>query len=149
MESVMLDMQLNLVHLLEVDEKKHFFGDFSYIFSSHRWWITDAALGMCVQPSSPLSSFAHPSCTSLVFILLFIKSQYTVFAHLICFCTFILLQILLFISLFYLYTVYICSCVVLLLYYFYFYSFALSTDRTWFDLHFTSDYTLYNLLCDE
>ncbi len=29
------------------------------------------------------------------------------------------------------------------------YSFALSTERTWLDLHFTSDYTLYNLLCDK
>ncbi len=39
--------------------------------------------------------------------------------------------------------------VLLLLYYFYFYYFALSTERTWFHLHFTSDYTLYNLLCDK
>ncbi len=27
--------------------------------------------------------------------------------------------------------------------------FALSTERTWLDLHFTSYYTLYNLVCDE
>ncbi len=71
------------------------------------------------------------SLSSLLFILLFIKSHILflhillVFAHLTCFCTsylsctscfalfFILLHILLFISLFYLY---ICSCVVLLLY---------------------------------
>ncbi len=33
--------------------------------------------------------YVHPSCTSL-FILLFIKSQYTVFAHLICCALFIL-----------------------------------------------------------
>ncbi len=26
---------------------------------------------------------------------------------------------------------------------------ALSTERTWLDLHFTSDYTVYNLVCDE
>ncbi len=26
---------------------------------------------------------------------------------------------------------------------------ALYTERTWLDLHFTSDYTLYNLVCDE
>ncbi len=32
---------------------------------------------------------------------------------------------------------------------FFIYSFALSTERNWFDLHFTSDYTLYNLLCDK
>ncbi len=31
----------------------------------------------------------------------------------------------------------------------YFLFFALSTERTWFDLHFTFDYTLYNLLCDK
>ncbi len=75
---------------------------------------------MCIYPVQPI-------CTSLLFILLFIKSQYTVFAHLICFALFILLHILLFIS------PYICSCVVLLLYNFYLYSFALSTERTWFD----------------
>jgi len=86
--------------------------------------------------------------TSLLFILLFIKSQYTVLAHLICFALFILsiAHFTLYFSFFYLY---ICSCVVLLLYNFYFYSFALSTERTWFDLHFTSDYTLYHLLCDK
>ncbi len=27
--------------------------------------------------------------------------------------------------------------------------FALSTERTWPDLHFTADYILYNLVCDE
>ncbi len=62
---------------------------------------------------------------------------------------FILLHILLLISFFYLY---IYSCVVLLLYNFIFYFvlfFALSTERTWFDLHFTFDYTLYNLSCDK
>ncbi len=51
-----------------------------------------------------------PVCTSLLFILLFIKSQYTVFAHLICFALFILLHILLFISLFlpYIYALVLC-----------------------------------------
>ncbi len=79
----------------------------------------------------------QPVCTSLsslLFILLFIKSHILflnillVFAHLTCFCTsylsctscfalfFILLHIFLFISLFYLY---ICSCVLLTLYNFY------------------------------
>ncbi len=46
------------------------------------------------------------SCTSLLFIWIFIKSQYTVFAHFICCALFILLHILLFISLF----LYLCSC---------------------------------------
>ncbi len=82
--------------------------------------------------SSVLLTSVHtrydPFGTSLLFILLFIKSQYTVFAHLICFAIFILLHILLIISLFL--PIY-CSCVVLLLYNFYFYSFALSTERTW------------------
>ncbi len=35
---------------------------------------------LCTYPVQPV---AHPSCTSLLIILLFIKSQYTVFAHLI------------------------------------------------------------------
>ncbi len=42
---------------------------------------------MCTYPVQPV-------CTSLLFILLFIKSQYTVFAHLICFVLFILLHFL-------------------------------------------------------
>ncbi len=69
---------------------------------------------------------AQSVCTSLLFILLFIKSQYTVF------CTSYCLHFL-FHSTFYSYfsfLTYICSCVVLLLYHFYFYSFALSTERT-------------------
>ncbi len=111
---------------------------YTFIFSS-------SVLLLCVH--TLYNPFAHPSCTSLLFILLIIKSQYTGFAHLIWFALFILLHILLFISLFF--YLYICSCVVLLLYNFYFYYFALSTERIWFDLHFTSDYTLYNLLCDE
>ncbi len=79
---------------------------------------------MCTYPVQPVCT----SLSSLLFILLFIKSQYTVFAHLTCFCTsylscrscfalfFIPLHFLLFIPLFYLY---ICYCVVLLLYNFY------------------------------
>ncbi len=73
---------------------------------------------MCTHLVQPVCT----SLSSLLFILLFIKSHYTVFAHLICFAlfNFILLHILLFISLFYLYIyiyIYICSCVVLLLIY--------------------------------
>ncbi len=44
---------------------------------------------MCTYPVQPV-------CTSLLFILLFIKSQYTVFAHLICFALFILLHVTLY-----------------------------------------------------
>ncbi len=105
--------------------------------------FSSPVLLLCVH--TRYNPFAHPSCTSLLFILLFIKSQYTVFAHLIVlhflfYCTFYS---------YFSFLPYICSCVVLLLYNFYCYSFALSTERTWFDLHFTSDYTLYNLLCDK
>ncbi len=69
------------------------------------------------------SARVHPSRTSL-FILLFIKSQYTVL-HILFVCTsylfalFILLHILLYISLFLYLYLYICSCVVLLLFNFY------------------------------
>ncbi len=89
----------------------------------------------------------QPVCTSL-FILLFIKSQYTIFAHLICFALFYsIAHVTLYFSFFFYFYLYICSCVVLLLFNLNF--FALSTERTWLDLHFTSDYTLYNLVCDE
>ncbi len=127
----MLDMmlQLNLVNLVESRRKKNiFFGEFSCIFSSHRWWITDAALRWAVQPSSTRSSFAHPSCTSLLFILLFIKSQYTVCTSYFL-CTFYSIAHFTLYFSFFTY-IYICSCVVLLLYNLYLYSFALSTERT-------------------
>ncbi len=61
------------------------------------------------------------------------KSYYKCF-----FVHFILLHILLFIFNLYLY---IFSCVVTY--------FALSIERTWPDLHFTTDYFLYNWVCDE
>ncbi len=51
----------------------------------------------------PYCCYVYTSCTSLLFILIFIKSQYTVFAHLICCALFILLHILLFISNFFTY----------------------------------------------
>ncbi len=82
---------------------------------------------------------AHPSCSYY-----YLLSPNILFCPSYLFCTFY--SIAHFTLYFYLY---ICSCVVLLLCYFYifFYYFTLSTERTWFDLHFTSDYTLYNLLC--
>ncbi len=64
---------------------------YTFIFSS-------SVLLLCVH--TRYNPFAHPSCTSLLFILLIIKSQYTGFAQLICFALFILLHIWLFISLF-------------------------------------------------
>ncbi len=66
---------------------------------------------MCTYPVQPV-------CTSLcilLFILLFIKSQYTVFAYLICFALFILLPHFTLYFSFFTY-IPICSCVVLLLY---------------------------------
>ncbi len=71
----------------------------------------------CTYPEQPV-------CTSLpfVFILLFIKSQYTVFLHILLFCTSYCFA-LLFHCTFYSYfsfLPYICSCVVLLLYNSYF-----------------------------
>ncbi len=95
---------------------------------------------------------AHPSCSYYYLlspsILVFLHNAKRFSAKSYCFALFIPLHIwLLFLFFFTIYC--ICSCVLLLLYNFYFYSFALSTERTWFDLHFTSDYTLYNLLCDK
>ncbi len=62
------------------------------------------------------------------------------------FCTFILLHILLFISLFLPIYMLLC-CVTFILFLFLFFCTVHWADLIW--LHFTSDYTLYNLLCDE
>ncbi len=60
---------------------------------------------------------------------------------------FILLHILLFISLFFFFTyIYIYA---LVLCYFYLTFIFLHCPLSGSDLHFTSDYTLYNLVCDE
>ncbi len=77
------------------------------VLHTHTHIIRIAA--MCTYPVQPV-------CTSLLFILLFIKSQYTVLAHLICLALFFYCT---FYSLFLFFYLYICSCVVLLLYYFY------------------------------
>ncbi len=82
-----------------------------------------------------------------------------VFAHLTCFCTsYLFLHILLvfahlvlhfslfyytFYSLFLFFT-YIYIYALVWCYFYIILFFALSTERTWFDLHFTFDYTLYN-----
>ncbi len=78
---------------------------------------------MCIYP---VQRFAHSSRTSL-FILLFIKST--------------VLHILLFIFSYYFY-------LILFLTYIYIYS-IVSIERTWPDLHFTTDYILYNWVWDE
>ncbi len=102
------------------------------IFSSY-------VLLLCVHTRYNL--FAHPSHPSC--------SYYYLFSPIYCFCTSYLFCTFLYsiAHLYFSFLPYICSCIVLLLYNFY--SFALSTERTWFDLHFTSDYTLYNSLCDK
>ncbi len=45
--------------------------------------------------------------------------------------------------------IYIYIYMLLWCYFYIIFFFALSTERTWFDLHFTFDYTLYNLSCDK
>ncbi len=69
-----------------------------------------------------------PICTSLLFILLFIKSQDSVFSTSYCLALFILLHILLLFLFFYhIYALVLCYFYIILI----FYSFALSTERTW------------------
>ncbi len=55
----------------------------------------------CTVTHTLYNPFAHPSCTSLLFILLFIKPQYTVFCTSYCFALFIPLHILLLFLFFY------------------------------------------------
>ncbi len=58
--------------------------------------------------------------------------------------TYIYIYILLcYVSLFY------CLCYFYFLFYYYYYFFALSIERTCPDLHFTTDYTLYDCVCDK
>ncbi len=105
-----------------------------------RWWEHNliTRIFLCTYPEQPI-------CTSLPFIfrfiLLFIKSQYTVFCTSYCFAHLIVLHILLFctfysiahftlISLFYhIYALVLCYFYIILNFYY----FALSTERTWFD----------------
>ncbi len=52
----------------------------------------------------------------------------------------------------YIYSLVLCFIVLLLmlfLFYYYYYYFALSIERTCPDLHFTTDYTLYDCVCDK
>ncbi len=113
----------------------------TFIFSS-------SVLLLCVHTQyNPFAHPSHPSCSYnyllspiILFLhILFVLHFFYSIAHLTLYFSFLPIYIYIYI--------YICSCVVLLL--FNLYSFALSTERTWLDLHFTSDYTLYNLLCDK
>ncbi len=56
-----------------------------YWVCTHSSILSSSVLLLCVH--TRYNPFAHPSCTPLLFILLFIKSQYTVFA-LLFYCTF-------------------------------------------------------------
>ncbi len=67
--------------------------------------FSSPVLLLCVH--TLYNPFAHPSCTSLLFILLFIKPQYTVFCTSYCFALFIPLHILL---LFLFFTIYMLLC---------------------------------------
>ncbi len=102
---------------------------------------------MCTYPVQPICTF---SCTS-VFILIFINPQYTVL-HIL--SLHILLHILLFVPIFiltyiYIYSLVLCFIVFYFVLYFIFNFFALSIERTCPDLHFTTDYTLYDCVCDK
>ncbi len=102
----------------------------SKIVNYKTYILTTRIAALCTYPEQPV-------CTSLLFTLLFIKSQYTFcflsfFAHLLfctshLFSTFYSIAHFILISLFY-------HIYALVLRYFYiiFYSFALSTERTWF-----------------
>jgi len=118
---------------------------------------------MCTYPVTlqPICTF---SCTSVFFINIYYP-QYTVL-HILSHCTsysFDFIICSLFHSHLYLYIyiyIYIFSCVMFhcfiayVIFIFYFiiiiiYFFALSIERTCPDLHFTTDYTLYDCVCDK
>ncbi len=97
----------------------------------------------CIHTYTRYNLFAHSSCT-YVFILIFINPQYTVL-HILSHCTFYSLFYYLFLFSFSPIFIYIFSCVMFHCFIF----FALSIERTCPDLHFTTDYTLYDCVCDE
>ncbi len=110
-------------------------------------WEIKYTAGLCYVNIPGTTCFAHSSCTSL-FILIFIKSTVDCIAHFILFnCTFYSLFYFILLLIFYLTLtyIYISSLVMYLLFYF----FALSIERTRPDLHFTTDYTLYDCVCDK
>ncbi len=101
-----------------------------------------SALLLCVHTRYNL--FAHSSCTSLV-ILIFIKSTVDCIAHFTPYFILLFLLIfffILFLPIFkYMLLCYVSSFIFIL--------FALSIERTCPDLHFTTDYTLYDCVCDK
>ncbi len=127
-----------------------------YIIESHRFHtyplfsiIHTAA--MCTHPVQPICTF---SCTS-VFIWIFSNPQYTVL-HILSHCTsysfyFIICSLFVLIYIIYIYSLVMFHCFIAFYFFilFYFIFFALSIERTCPDLHFTTDYTLYDCVCDK
>ncbi len=116
-------------------------------------WEIKYTAGLCYVNIPGTTCFAHSSCTSL-FILIFIKSTVDCIAHFIWFnCTiyslFYFYFILSFFHIFYLTLTYIYIYSLVLCFHLLFYFFALSIERTCPDLHFTTDYTLYDCVCDK
>ncbi len=111
---------------------------------------------MCTYPVQPICTF---SCTSVFFINIYYP-QYTVL-HILSHCTsytFYFIICSLFHSHLYLYTYSLVLCFIVLLLMLFLFSillllcvffFALSIERTCPDLHFTTDYTLYDCVCDK
>ncbi len=113
---------------------------------------------MCTYPVQPICTF---SCTSVFFINIYYP-QYTVL-HILSHCTsysfyFIICSLFHSHLYLYIYSLVLCFIVLLLMlflfhflfyYYYYFIFFALSIERTCPDLHFTTDYTLYDCVCDK
>ncbi len=100
-----------------------------------RWPVIDR------RPPRPLGSVLHilSHCTSYSFYFiicsLFHSHLYLYIYYLVLCFIVLLLMLFLFYFLFY--------------YYYNFFFFALSIERTCPDLHFTTDYTLYDCVCDE
>ncbi len=103
-----------------------------------------SALLLCVHTRYNL--FAHSSCTSL-FILIFIKSTVDCIAHFISLHILLLILFLFFLMFYLILTyIYIYSLVLCFIFYLFFCTVHWA-DLSW--LHFTTDYTLYDCVCDE
>ncbi len=124
----------------------------------HIHYSPSSTLLLCVHTRYNLfaHSLAHPC-----FLLIFINPQYTVL-HILSHCTsysFYFIICSLFHSRLYLYIYSLVLCFIVLLlmlflfyflfYHYYYFFFALSIERTCPDLHFTTDYTLYDCVCDK
>ncbi len=110
---------------------------------------------MFTYPVQPICTF---SCTSVFFINIYYP-QYTV-VHILSHCTsytfyFIICSLFHSHLYLYIYSLVLCFIVLLLMIFLFsillllFFFFALSIERTCPDLHFTTDYTLYDCVCDK